>query len=103
MSIDVYLKVVQIMRAVELHLKNGGFDRKTATNIKYYVAMMYAIAVAGGKAEIAGRLGQITHLAVDDAAIGAIATHVNAEFESAGGTDQVAKGSIFVETLLADS
>lgn len=103
MPIDVYLKIVQIMRAVERHLKDMDLDRKTATNIKYYVAMMYVISITGGKTDIAMKLSSMTQVAINHDALSAAVTTVSNSFESAGGTDQVAKGSAFADTLLVDS
>lgn len=103
MPIDIYLKIIQIIRAVERHLKDSGFDRKTATNIKYYVAMMYAIEVTGAKVDVAKHLSLMTHMSINDEVLSAVVAKVNSSFENAGGTDQVAKGSAFAETLLGES
>ena len=101
MPIDVYLKIVQIMRAVELHLKDRMIDRKASTNIKYYVAMMYVRAITEGTSSVAGKLSSMTNVAVNPSLLEAIATQVNEKFEALGGTDQIAKGSAFTEMLLA--
>lgn len=101
MPIDVYLKVIQIMRAVERHLKESEIDRKTIANIKYYVAMMYVVGVVGGVDDVSGNLNSMTQVPIDAGLMKIIADSVVAEFEAAGGTDQVAKGSEFALRLLA--
>jgi len=101
MPIDVYLKIVQIMRAVERHLKDCGIDKKSSVNIKYYVAMMYVRAITDGAEDVAASLSAMTNVAVDPVLLEQTTTLVNQKFEAAGGTDQVAKGSAFAESLLA--
>lgn len=63
LPIDIYLKTVQIMKAVENFLKpeNCGqeLERKTITNIKYYVAMIVSIKYVGGKEDIGKKLNAI--------------------------------------------
>jgi hypothetical protein len=103
MPIDVYLKVIQVMRTVERHMKELNIDRKTSTNIKYYVAMMYAIAITGSKTEIAAKLSGMAQLVIDTDDLTAATLKVKSMFEEAGGTDQVAKGSAFAEILLAEA
>lgn len=101
MPIDVYLKVIQIIRAVERRMKELDFERKTVANLKYYVAMVYAITIVGGPADMAARLGAMAQLEIDPEGLSSTISSVNKEFEEAGGTDQVAKGSGFREKLLA--
>lgn len=99
--IDVYLKVIQVIRAVERNMKDLEIDRKTTANIKYYVAMMYAIAITGTKSDIAATLNGMSQLIINTDKLTGITLKVKKMFEDAGGTDQVAKGSAFAETLLA--
>lgn len=101
MPIDVYLKAIQIMRAVERRLKEKAVERKTSTNIKYYVAMMYVIGITGSITDIAGKLNAMTQVAVNSLVLDKVIDDVMGKFEKAGGTDQVAKGSLFAESLLA--
>lgn len=100
MPIDVYLKIVQIMRAVERHLKERLIDRKASTNIKYYVAMMYVRSVTGGAADVSTKLSSMTNVSTNSILLDEVVTKVNEIFEASGGTDQVAKGSSFAEALL---
>jgi hypothetical protein len=102
MPIDVYLKVIQIIRAVERRMKELEIERKTVANIKYYVAMVYGIQITGSQADMAAKLSAMAQLAVNSEDLTATITKVNALFEAVGGTDQIAKGSAFLETLLAD-
>ncbi|MEX5748520.1 AIPR family protein [Massilia sp. X63] len=101
MPIDVYLKVIQIMRTVERKMRDLEIDRKTSANIKYYVAMIYAISLTGTKYDIAVKLNGMAQLIIDTDELTAVTLKVKSMFEDAGGTDQVAKGSAFAETLLA--
>jgi hypothetical protein len=102
MPIDVYLKVIQIMRAVERHLKEAEIDRKTIANIKYYVAMMYVIKIVGSRDLIASKLSAMTQVQIDPTLLQATMENVKTLFEAAGGTDQIAKGSEFASLLLAN-
>ncbi|WP_169804011.1 AIPR family protein, partial [Herbaspirillum rubrisubalbicans] len=101
MPIDVYLKAIQIMRAVERRLKEKAVERKTSTNIKYYVAMMYVIGITRSITDIASKLNSITQVTVNSLVLDTVIDDVMGKFEKAGGTDQVAKGSLFAESLLA--
>lgn len=101
MPIDVYLKVVQIMRAVERQMKTMEIERKTATNIKYYVAMAYAARLTKSMSDIATRLSAISQLIIDIGQLSTVIAEVEDMFTSSGGTDQLAKGSAFMETLVA--
>lgn len=101
MPIDVYLKVIQIMRAVERHLKESEIDRKTAMNVKYYIAMMYVISMVNGRENIASKLTAMTQVIVDPVLLQSTIDQVILKFEDAGATDQVAKGSEFAATLLS--
>ena len=55
--IDIYLKVIQIVKAVEGYLRPGvcfkELERKTVTNIKYYFAMLVSIRLANRKNDMA--------------------------------------------------
>jgi hypothetical protein len=100
MPIDVYLKVVQIMRAVERQMKTMEIERKTATNIKYYVAMAYAARLTKSMSDIATRLSAISQLIIDIGQLSTVIAEVEEMFISSGGTDQLAKGSAFTATLV---
>lgn len=101
MPIDVYLKIVQIMRAVERQMKTMEIERKTATNIKYYVAMVYAALLTRSMSSIGAKLSSISQLIIDIADLTSVIIDVENMFTIAGGTDQLAKGSAFTEALLA--
>ena len=104
LPIDIYLKTVQIMKAVENFLKpeNCGqeLERKTITNIKYYVAMIVSIKYVGGKEDIGKRLNAIPSVNLTNEVLQEALTCVLDEFNSLGATDQVAKGSELVTKLL---
>lgn len=103
--IDIYLKVIQIMKAVEMYLKpeNCGLEleRKTITNIKYYVAMIVSIKLVGGKDDIATKLSELSTLTITQEMLSEALETVLTEFNNLGATDQVAKGSDLVAKLLS--
>lgn len=93
------------MKAVENFLKpeNCGqaLERKTITNIKYYVAMVVSIKYVGGKEDIGGKLANIPSVELPDELLQEALTKVIDEFNGLGATDQVAKGSELVAKLLS--
>ncbi len=105
LPIDIYLKAVQIMKAVEKFLKpeNCGqeLERKTITNIKYYVAMVVSIKYVGGKDDIGKKLANIPTVELSNDLLQEALTCVLEEFNDLGATDQVAKGSELVGKLLS--
>jgi len=102
--IDVYLKVIQIMKAVESFLKpqncNMEIPRKDITNIKFYVAMLVGISMTGGQEDITEGLANIPTMSIDKAVLKESVEKVLATYNELGGTDQVAKGPSLVEQLL---
>lgn len=104
LPIDIYLKAIQIMKAVENFLKpeNCGreLERKTITNIKFYVAMVVSIKYVGGKENISERLGAIPSVELTNEILQESLDCVLNEFNALGATDQVAKGSELVAKLL---
>ena len=105
MPIDIYLKAIQIMKAVEKYLKpeNCGqqFERKTITNIKYYVAMMVSMKLVGSREGVGEKLAQVPAISVSHEVLEESLIVVQREFNKLGGTDQVAKGSVLVGELLS--
>ncbi len=103
--IDVYLKVILIMKAVESYLKphNCGKDipKKDITNIKFYVAMLVGISIAGTSKDIAGGLAQIPKIDFDKEVLEGSMEIALEKYNSLGATDQVAKGTSLVEALLS--
>lgn len=100
MPIDIYLKVIQIMRLVEKHLKEIELERKTIANVKYYVAMSYAIRLTGSKNDIAKNLNLIPNIIENKELLDEATSKSLETYYGLGGTDQVAKGAKFVESLL---
>lgn len=102
--IDVYLKVIQIMKAVEEFLKpqSCGHDisRKDVTNIKFYLAMMAGISLAGNKDDIINALAKISTISIDETTLRTLLEYVMTKYRELGATDQVAKGPQLVEALL---
>ena len=106
MPIDIYLKVIYIIKEVENFLKPSicgqDLERKTITNIKYYVAMMVSIAVAGGKEKIVAKISALPQIEITEAILHSALNSVIDKFECLGASDQVAKGSSLVHALLND-
>ncbi|GGB55329.1 hypothetical protein GCM10011502_30330 [Oceanisphaera marina] len=103
-SIDIYLKAIQIMKAVEAYLKPENceiqLERKTITNIKFYVAMVVSIKIAGGMSqEVEKKLSELPNVYVPGEILNNSLQQVLAEFNELGATDQVAKGTALVAKL----
>ncbi len=103
--IDIYLKAIQIMKAVETYLKPENceiqLERKTITNIKFYVAMVASIKIAGTSQEIEKKISELPNVDVSGEILSDSLQQVLAEFNELGATDQVAKGSALVAKLLS--
>lgn len=103
--IDVYLKVVEIMRAVEGFLKpdrcGRELDRKTINNLKFYVAMMVAVNLTGSRTRLVRALAELPNVLVTDDVLEASLGEVMRHYEELGGTDQVAKGPDLLAALTA--
>lgn len=103
--IDMYLKTVQIMKAVESFLKPENCDfqleRKTITNIKFYVAMVVSIKLLGDKQDIENKLALLPNVDISEEILRESLELVLKEFNELGATDQVAKGSVLVGKLLS--
>lgn len=102
--IDVYLKVVQIIKIVDTFLKPENctiqLERKTITNAKYYVAMLVGIALARSKEGIIERLAELPKIDIPTELLESSLNTVLSEYKRLGGTDQVAKGPNLVSALL---
>lgn len=102
--IDVFLKVVQIMKSVENYLKPDvcgvELERKDITNIKFYVAMLVGIALTKGKEDIINKLATLPKVEIQDSVLIEALNKTNNKFQELGGTDQIAKGPILLEALL---
>lgn len=105
LPIDIYLKVIQIMKSVESYLKpeNCGvnLERKTITNIKFYVAMLVGIEISGSKNNIVTSISEIPSIKISDEYLSTSMAKALSVFTELGETDQVAKGSEFVGKLLS--
>ena len=103
--IDIYLKAIQIMKAVETYLKPENceiqLERKTITNIKFYVAMLASIKVAGTSQEVEHKLSVLPNVDLSNEILDESLQQVLAEFDELGATDQVAKGPVLVTKLLS--
>lgn len=103
--IDVYLKVLQIIKIVEGYLKpeccGKELERKEITNIKYYVAMMVAISITGTKNKLVNKLADMQKIEINDNILANSFDTVLTKYYDLGGSDQVAKGTKLVESLLA--
>ncbi|ALS98326.1 AIPR family protein [Lacimicrobium alkaliphilum] len=103
--IDIYLKAIQIMKAVETHLKPENseiqLERKTITNIKFYVAMVASIKTAGSSQDIEQKISDLPNVDLTSEILNESLQQVLAEFDGLGATDQVAKGPALVAKLLS--
>lgn len=103
--IDIYLKAIQIMKAVESYLKIENCDiqleRKTIANIKFYVAMMVGIKLADSSHEVEKKLSELPNVDASKEILNESLQQVLTNFNSLGATDQIAKGSVLVAKLLS--
>lgn len=103
--IDIYLKAIQIMKAVEIFFKpeNCGIqlERKVITNIKFYVAMVTSLRLAGGSQNIEKKISELPNIEISQEILQESLQQVLEEFNELGGTDQAAKGSVLVTKLLS--
>lgn len=102
--IDIYLKTIQIMKAVENYLRfdNCGqyLERKTITNIKYYVAMMVGIKLVASTDNIISKLSQMPSIIISRSILEESLKIVLEDFKKLGASDQVAKGPELTIMLL---
>ena len=93
------------MKAVETYLKPENceiqLERKTITNIKFYVAMLASIKVAGTSQEVEHKLSVLPNVDLSNEILDESLQQVLAEFDELGATDQVAKGPVLVTKLLS--
>ncbi|WP_082877241.1 AIPR family protein [Comamonas thiooxydans] len=103
-SIDLYLKVIQIIKIVETYLKqcvtNGSIERDQITNIKYYVAMVTAIKITSSKINLEDKLSGISNIEIESSILEESLDIVYEEYMKLGGNDQVAKGSKLLSSIL---
>lgn len=103
--IDIYLKAIQIMKAVETYLKPENceiqLERKVITNIKFYVAMVASIKIAGTSQDIEKKISELPNVDISTEVLNNSLKQVLAEFNELGATDQVAKGSALVAKILS--
>lgn len=101
--IDIYLKAIQIMKTVEFFLKpeNCGvpLERKTITNIKFYVAMVASLKLAGGSQDIENKIAGLPNVEISPEILQESLKMVLDNFNELGATDQTAKGSVLVGKL----
>lgn len=103
-QIDIYLKVIQIIKFIESYLKQccvtGIVQKENITNIKYYVAMVASIKITGSKTNIEKNLSNIGNISIPTTTLDDSLQIVMKEYLELGGNDQVAKGTKLAEKLL---
>lgn len=101
--IDIYFKAIQIMKSVETYLKPENcaiqLERKTITNIKFYVAMVASIKLACTSQEVEKKLSELPSVELLSEILDDSLQQVLAGFNELGATDQVAKGSALAVKL----
>lgn len=101
--IDIYFKAIQIMKSVETYLKPENcaiqLERKTITNIKFYVAMVASIKLACTSQEVEKKLSELPSVELSSEILDDSLQQVLAGFNELGATDQVAKGSALAVKL----
>ena len=93
------------MKAVETYLKPENceiqLERKVITNIKFYVAMVASIKIAGTSQDIEKKISELPNVDISTEILNNSLKQVLAEFNELGATDQVAKGSALVAKILS--
>jgi len=101
--IDVYLKAIQIMKGVENFLRGEidgeKLDRKIVTNIKFYVAAVFAKDLTSPEPNVIKGLESINTIQMQEPMLKKSHQRVIDNFQKLGGTDQVAKGTALVAAL----
>jgi len=104
--IDIYLKAVQIMKSVEGHLKliqqAGNIERKTITNIRYYVAMIVGLKLANSKTNIMKNISELPSITITEEMLKTAYDEVIEKYNKLGGTDTIAKSSVLLDALLVN-
>ncbi|WP_457743571.1 AIPR family protein [Sulfurimonas sp.] len=104
--IDIYLKAVQIMKSVESYLKtilqNGDIERKTITNIRYYVAMLIGLKLANSEVNIMKSISELPNIIITDEMLKTAYNKVIKQYNLLGATDTIAKSSQLLEALLTN-
>jgi len=102
--IDTYLKVIQIMKTIEMYLKpeecGQDLDRKFLANIKYYIAMVVCIKITETQDNILGKLSGIPSIHIAPHVLDEAFNEVISIFNELGASDKVAKGSVLLKRLL---
>jgi len=102
--INIYLKAVQIMKAVEFFLRpeicGQELERKTITNVKFYVAMVASIKLIESKNDVERKLAHLPNVELSSKILTDSLAWVLLEFEKMSSTDQAAKGSVLVSRFL---
>jgi len=104
--IDIYLKVIQIMKVVETYLKpeycGQQLERKEITNIKYYVAMLAVVNLVNSKKEMSDKLTQLPFINLKADILKISLDTVLEKYKKLGASDQVVKGSVLLNELLTE-
>jgi len=105
LPIDIYLKVIQIMKIVENYLKTAASDfaleKKDITNLKYYIAMLIGIKLAGNQDQIAKKISNLPRIEVSNEMLNEVTKITSEIYFELGASDQVAKGTALVSALLS--
>ena len=105
--IIIYLRAVEIMKSVEKYLKklamNDSLERKTITNIRYYIAMLVGIKLAGSTDNIVKNISELSKLEITDEILENSYEEVMTKYNNLGSTDQIAKSSALIDELIDKS
>lgn len=104
--IMIYLRAVEIMKAVENYLKSlasNGLERKTITNIRYYVAMLVGLDLAGTNDNIIKKICDLPKLTITEEMLENAYNKVIDKYDELGSTDQIAKSSALIDSLIGNN
>lgn len=103
--IDVYLKVIQLMKTIEHFLRpdvcNRALERKTITNIKYYLAMVVGARIVEAEEDISNKLANVNSINPSKQLLEEALDQVLESYTRLGASDTIAKGPKLKECLLS--
>lgn len=104
-NLSTYLRAAEIMRQVDAHLrklqKADNLERKTITNIRFYVGMVLAVQLVNSQDSIGSKIAQLDPFLIEETGIQKAYEFVLPLYRNQGGDDKAAKGPSLNRAILA--
>ena len=84
---------------LRLNASNIELDRKTITNIRFYVPALYAVRLVGSQEHMVKKISELPSVNNDEILLSDVVEAVVNIYLHLGGTDQVAKGPTLTQQL----